>query len=93
MAKNIKEQLEEVIETAEKFKNAYFWSSPSSASERRRYEKKYSIEEFCFEYDGHNYSVSYSVECSCRNIYAKGYYTKDGKKTTLTTIKNIYNKL
>lgn len=33
------------------------------------------------------------MSCSCRKVYATGYYTKDGKKTTLTAIKNSYKRL
>ena len=89
----IKTQLENLFATAEKFKNSYFWSSPGSAGGRRSYEEYYTIPEFSFDYDGHHYTAEFNVTCSCRNIYAKGYYTKDGNKTTITTLKNVYKKL
>ena len=82
-----------ILATAEKFKNSYFWSAPCSAKQRRDYEKYWSIPNTEFEYDGKKYSVAYIVECSCNNIYAHGEYYRDGKKTTLTAIKNVYNKL
>lgn len=78
-----------IIATAEKFKNAYFFNSPKNASGRRSYEKLYSIPETAFEYNGDTYTVEYNVTCSCNNVYAKGYYTRNGEKITLRTIKKI----
>lgn len=78
-----------IIATAEKFKNAYFFSSPKSAAGRRSYEKLYSIPETTFEYNGNTYTVEYNVTCNCNNVYAKGYYTRNGEKITLRTIKKI----
>ena len=86
-------QIENLIATAEKFRNSYFWNPPSSAGGRRSYEKYHSIPEFCWQEGGHEYTASYTVSCSCRNIYASGSYTKDGKKTTLTAIKNSLKRL
>lgn len=86
-------QLRILIDTAERFRNAYFWSSPSSASSRRYYEQKNSIPEFTWEEGGHSYSAEYTVNCSARNVYAQGRYTKDGKKTTLLAIKNSYERI
>lgn len=82
-----------IIATAEKFRNSYFFSSPSSAIGRRSYEKFYSVPETTFEYNGDKYTVEYSVTCSCNNVYAKGYYTKNGKNVTLRTIKKIVSEI
>ena len=78
-----------IIATAEKFKNAYFFNSPKNASGRRSYEKLYSIPETAFEYNGDTYTVEYNVTCSCSNVYARGYYTRNGEKVTLCAIKKI----
>lgn len=78
-----------IIATAEKFKNVYFFSSPKNAAGRRSYEKFYSIPKTTFEYNGDTYTVEYSLTCSCNNVYAKGYYTRNGEKITLRTIKKI----
>lgn len=78
-----------IIATAEKFKNAYFFSSPKNAANRRSYEKLYSIPETTFEYNGNTYTVEYNVTCSCNNVYTKGYYTRNGEPITLRTIKKI----
>lgn len=73
----------EMIETAEKFRASYFWTPPGNASERRN-----SIEPFAWEEGGHVYTAEFRVDCSCKNVYARGEYTRDGKRTTLTAIKN-----
>ena len=85
--------LELILETADYFKSSYFWSSPQSAKQRRYYEELHSVPLHYFEFGGHSYTVEYTVRCSCKNIYARGFYTRDGKKTTLTTIKNVLKKM
>lgn len=78
-----------IIATAEKFKKCLLFSSPKNATGRRSYEKLYSIPETEFVYGGDKYTVEYNVTCSCSNVYAKGYYTRNGEKITLRTIKKI----
>lgn len=85
--------LENLIGTAEKFRSSYFWNPPQSACARRSYERQHSIPEISWTENGHNYTAEFSVDCSCRNIYAKGRYTRDGDKTTLTAIKNSYKRM
>ena len=85
--------LELIIATAEKFKGAYFFTPPGNANGRRSYEEYYSIPFFAFEYNGIEYTCEYRISCSCRNVYAKGVYTRNGNKTTLTTIKNVLKKM
>lgn len=93
MKNEIISKIETLVDTAEKFKSAYFWNPPCSASSRRSYEKKFSIPEFSWEENGHTYTAEYNVSCSCKNVYASGTYYKDGKKTTLTAIKNSLKRL
>lgn len=88
MTNGITTAIEEIIEEAAKMKNAYFWEPPIKAADRRWYEEKHSHEKIEWDEGGHHYSAAYTVSCSCKNIYASGYYEKDGKKTTLTAIKN-----
>lgn len=85
--------IKDIIDEAEYMRSSYFWSPPGSASGRRSYERYHSHDMVEWEEGGHKYSAAYVVDCSCKNIYAKGYYTKDGNKTTLTTIKNSYKRL
>ena len=85
--------LESIIATAVMFKGAYFFTPPKNESERRLYEKHFSIPSFAFEYNGDEYTCEYKISCSCRNVYAQGIYTRNGNKTTLTAIKNVLKKM
>ena len=85
--------LENLVRDAEYMKNAYFFTPPGHASERRSYEKKHSHSLVTWTENGHEYSAKYDVECSCRNVYARGTYTRDGKHTTLTAIRNSLNRM
>lgn len=91
--KEIISALESIIATAEKFKGAYFFTPPGNANGRRSYEEYYSIPFFAFEYNGVEYTCEYRISCSCRNVYAKGIYTRNENKTTLTAIKNVLKKM
>lgn len=86
-------QIEKIIETAKKFKKAYFWTPSASAGARRSYEKRHSCPKIEWDENGHHYTAEYTITCSCRNIYTFGIYTKDGEKTTLTAIKNSYKRM
>lgn len=95
----IAEQVEEVINQNERFRSSYFWSPPRNAASRRSYESRESIEEFEFKFDGREYSLEFTVDCSCKNIYVyrKFFWRKSGeefwKKTTITRIKNVLKKM
>lgn len=86
-------RVEEIIELAAKMKNAYFFRSPCTAHERRKYEQDHSTECVEWEENGHQFTAVFTTSCSCKNVYAFGVYTKDGKKTTLTSIKNSLNRM
>lgn len=88
--KEILNALDEIIDEAAYMKNAYFRSAPKWARQRRDYEQQHSHPLIEWEEGGHQYSAEYVVNCSCKNIYATGYYYKDGKRTTLVAIKNSY---
>ena len=83
----------EIVSEAENMKNAYFWNSPSSAASRRWYEKQHSHGLVEWDEGGHHYTAEYSVSCSCANVYANGNYTKDGRKTNLTAIRNSLKRM
>ena len=87
------ESIREIIHEAEHMKNAYFWNPPAHASERRAYEKKHSHKEISWTENGNEFTAEYTVTCSCHNVYACGIYTKNGSRTTLTAIRNSYNRL
>lgn len=81
-------KLEAIIREADHMKKSYFWRSPSLAGERRGYEKRHSHEEITWTENGSDWSARYDVRCTCQNVYASGTYTRDGRKTTLTAVKN-----
>lgn len=67
----------------ERFKDSYFWASPSfSASQRRAYENKNS-----FSYEGDGIKLNFSVYCSCKNFYVLKTVEINGKTTNATSLK------
>lgn len=90
---NILNSLESIMDSAERCKNAYFWQSPQSARARRSFERENSVPEIAWRDGKDIYTAEYVVKCSCNNVYARGIYTKNGNKTTLTAIKNSYKRL
>lgn len=83
----------EIIEEAENMRNAYFFTPPQRASARRSYEEKHSHGPVTWDDNGHAYSAELSVICTCHNVYVRGNYSRDGKKTTLNAVKNSYWRL
>lgn len=86
-------RLEDIIEEAQKLKNAYFFTSPSSSRARRAYEEEHSWDMVSWEENGDEYTAEFKVDCTGSHIYAKGYYTKNGNKTNLTAVKNSLKRL
>lgn len=81
-------KISEIIREAETMQKSYFWKPPTSAGARRSYEKHHSHAKVEWQENGHEWTAQYDVICSCANVYASGTYTRDGKKTTLTAIRN-----
>lgn len=86
----IKNRLVEIVDRHEKLKNSYFWSPNSHASGRRSAEKRNNDK---FECDFLNILAENNYSESCKNVYYHGYFYVDGKKTTVTKIKNIIEAL
>lgn len=82
-----------IIDMAEAMKNAYFFAPPIKARDRRAYEDAHSIPTVEWDEGGRHYTAEYTTTCSCSNVYAKGTYTRDGKPTTLTAIRNSYRRM
>lgn len=93
MATGIMNQIKAIITEAEQMAGAYFYGSPKSAGARRAYEKKHTHARVEWTEGGHTYTAAYNVRCSCSYVYASGDYTRDGKKTTLTAIRNSYKRM
>ena len=86
-------QIRALIAVADHYRYAYYMTPPSSAGWRRAEEKRGTVPEFTWTEGGHKYTACYKVTCSCAHVYANGYYTRDGKKTNLTAIKNSLQRL
>ena len=82
-----------VVDCAERMKNAYFFSPPGSAGGRRSYERKNSAPRVEWTDGKNTFSAEFITSCSCSYVYAYGIYTRNGKKTTLTAIRNSLARL
>lgn len=82
-----------IIDLAQEMKSAYFFQPPTTARSRRAYEDAHSIPTVEWDEAGRHYTAEFTTQCSCHNVYAKGRYTRDGKQTTLTAIRNSYRRL
>ena len=82
-----------IVDEAERMRNAYFFTPPKRASSRPSYERNHSHDEVAWSNGGHNYIASYNVSCSCHHVYAWGDYTRDGKRTNLTAIRNSLKRI
>lgn len=83
----------DIINTAEDCKRAYFWTPGGNAGARRANERKHDKPEVAWSEGGHEYTARFDYSESCHHVYAKGIYTKDGQRTTLTAIRNSYKRL
>lgn len=95
MTKEVLRLLDEVEERRNRFKNAYFMSGRyyGNSKDRENYCKKLRIPEFGWDEGGHHYTAYFGITMSAQNIYPVFRYTKDGVKTTYTTIKNSQKRL
>lgn len=85
--------IERVVNAAATMKNAYFFNPPKSAGGRRSYEKYHSAPRVEWTDGKDEFSAEFVVSCSCNNVYAYGEYFRNGKKTTLTAVKNSLKRL
>ena len=86
-------QIYQIVENAETCRNAYYWTPQKSAGARRSNERRFRVPQVVWEENGDTYSAEFCYHESCQNVYAKGYYTKNGKKTTLMAIRNSLKRL
>ena len=90
--KDLLKKIEDAISFHEKFKNAYFFDSPSSANSRRSYEKQ-NKRDIKFIYDGKEYRYSARVTCSCKNVYYYGTFSVDKVIKDVRAFKKIKEEL
>ena len=90
-----KDEMKKVIATvgqieklAYKYRNSWFWTKNGNSSSRSWQESRDRVD--CIEWSEgyHTYSASWNVSISRRNVYVHAVYFRDGKKTTLTAIRN-----
>ena len=87
---NQAKQIEAIIDTAEKYKNCYFWNAArTNAAQRRREEFDNN---YRFEVDGDVIEVNQYLSISCKNYYYGHTITKNGKKTNITALKTALRK-
>ena len=88
-------RLEDIISLHEGMKNHYFFPSPSTSKQRRKYDDDNSLTTE-FVYNGDKYKVVQSTYCSANYVYYNvRYYRNDilQPKMTIRNIKKIYNDL
>lgn len=85
-------KISEFVQLSEKMTKSYFWNPPYSASRRRSYENQNSFTEATISFAGDEFRFSATCTCSCKNIYFKKEIFKNGKKTNLTSLKNVLKK-
>jgi len=90
MDEQIKSQIEEILARHDRFRNSYFWTSPGSASMRRRMEADNSVN-LEFTHNGRVYQIHQTVSCSCKNVYYRLEVAVDGQKKNVRAIKSITN--
>lgn len=85
--------LRALVNVADHYRSAFYLTPPATAGGRRYEEHLGTVPFFEWEEGGHKFTACYRVQCTCRYIHANGYYTRDGKKTNLTAIKNSLKRL
>lgn len=89
--KNIKN----TIQCKEKYKNCYFWSISNNKSTRKNKEDLFhkNYPDYTFIYKNIKYEVVHNYEEKSSYIEFSLDITKNDKKTNITTLKTIYNKI
>ena len=86
-------QILDIIRQAEKFQNVYFWKPEGTAGGRRSMEKRESRPEITWIDGKDTFTAEFVVSCTCSHTEARGIYTRNGKRTTLTAVRNSLKRL
>lgn len=86
-------KIDQILRTHEQMRNAYWWNPPPTASMRREFEKRTTHEEVSWTENGDFYTAETVCTCSCANIYYKGIFTKNRKKTRVDAIRRSYERM
>jgi hypothetical protein len=87
--KKILARIQDIIDTNERYKNCYFWTSNKNASGRRAEEFERYLKFFTKDDE---YTIHQSLDISCRNYYYRLSIMKNGRKSNITILKNILKK-
>lgn len=86
-------KLDQILRTHEQMRNMFWWNPPPTASSRREFEKRCTHEEIAWTENGDRYTAATECSCSLKNIYYKGIFTKNGKKTRVDVIRKSYERM
>ena len=85
------EKVDRALTHHERYRNSYFWASPSNASGRRWVGKRDSFQ-VQFRHEGRDYKYESAVHCSSRNVYYKGHFFIDGERKDVRAFTNLLTK-
>ncbi len=88
----LRKRLETFVERCDYYRNCYFWTPPRSSSTRSYLDQEYSINDYFFAIDSDYYYMAFDVENHSSYVKATSYIQKNGKWTTLTTLKTLLRK-
>lgn len=86
-------KLDQILRTHEQMRNMYWWNPPNTAAGRREFEKRCTHEEIAWTENGDRYTAATECTCSVKNIYYKGIFTRNGKKTKVDVIRRSYERM
>ena len=82
-----------LISVAERYRYAFYINRTLTPEECIKEEINGTVPYFSWWDGDTKFTACYIVNCKYNHIFAKGYYTRDGKKTNLTAIKNSLKRL
>ena len=82
----VRKFLEEFAKNHEKYRGSYFWTPPSTASQRRYQEFDHCI---VFEYKGDVYELEQSLQFTCRNVYWTSVVYVNEEKRDIRVIRKL----
>lgn len=91
--KELLDAIQAIVSLAEKMKYSYFFSPPGNSRARRNYAAVRTAEKVEWTEGGNAYTARFVTSCSASHVYAHGIYTRNGKRKTLTAIRNSLRRM
>ena len=87
----LRQMIENTIETNDQYSGCYFWTQTGNASSRRSREKRFSKDnpEYKIVTKKGTIEVWPSLEISCKNFYYKLEILFNGNKSNISRLKNL----